>query len=512
MKNYQIFLISFLCQTIIFLQISIIKQTIILTILTCLFFCLLPLKRKLLLKSIAVILISGLISFLLILYNNHQDQVIQNKIPKFPHQGSVSIEGKVTDIIPKSKSTQLIINITKYNHKTISQPAPKLLITTSNYPRYQLHQSLIFQGIPKNLEGLPTAYLAYLKNQNIIGTINFPQIKLNKNQQTNYFYQSINSLKNQLSQSINNNLPYPESAFLTGLLLGERTQMPQELLTNFRHTGLTHIIAISGFNITILIIFINHLFSFIPFKVRFFLTSSVIIVFTILVGASTAVIRAAIMGILGLFALTSHRPQTITNITLLSAFIMTIYNPKIILNDIGFQLSFLAVLSLIHLHPIILQSLNTLSTKHKCFAKLSNPNLLTEAFLTTISAQILVLPIILINFHQLSIISPIANIFVTPLIPLTMATGFILILTDQLLPTINIIPQIPTYILLHLMIKSANFFGSFKYASIQIYNFHWGHGFIYYSIVAFIVHKNKLSASSLNCPAQKLFSVSALQS
>ncbi|MBU1956882.1 ComEC/Rec2 family competence protein, partial [bacterium] len=210
----------------------------------------------------------------------------------------------------------------------------------------------------------------------------------------------------------------PHGSFMAGLLLGSRKGIPEHLMQSFNTTGLTHIIAISGYNITLVIVVISGLFGFLSRRWKVFACSFFIIIFVIMVGASAAVVRAAIMGVISLIALFFGRQYFVIIGLFGAAFFMNLWNPKILVYDIGFQLSFLATFGIVVFADRI----------ERYFRWMPSFFGMREAVLMTLSAQILALPVIILNFGRLSVVSPIANVFVLPLIPLAMLFGFFAVL------------------------------------------------------------------------------------
>jgi competence protein ComEC len=186
-------------------------------------------------------------------------------------------------------------------------------------------------------------------------------------------------------------------------------------MENFNTTGLTHIIAISGYNITIVITMISGALFWLPLRWRFIPAASAIIVFTLFVGASAAVVRASIMGILGILALHVGRVNHVRLTILWALFAMLAWNPKFLWYDAGFQLSFLAVLGLTECAPL-------LDRWFKCVPAVLG---MREALQMTISAQITAVPLIVLLFGRLSLIAPVANLLVAPAIPPAMLFGFL---------------------------------------------------------------------------------------
>jgi len=223
------------------------------------------------------------------------------------------------------------------------------------------------------------------------------------------------SLKRTFEDRINMLYGEPEASFMAGLLTGSRKGIPADLTEAFAVTGLSHIVAISGFNITIVIAVIGGALFWLPLKWRFIPAVAAIVAFTLFVGASAAVVRAAIMGILGLVALQTQRIYHARLGILWTASLMTAWNPRMLWHDAGFQLSFLAVIGLLELGPLL----------KKIFAWAPETLAVRESLQMTVAAQIMTAPLLALLFERVSLIAPIANLLVAPLIPLAMLFGFL---------------------------------------------------------------------------------------
>ena len=218
--------------------------------------------------------------------------------------------------------------------------------------------------------------------------------------------------------------PDPEASLMAGILLGVDNGIPEDLQQAFKNTGTAHIIAISGFNIAIIAGIFVFLFSRF-FGKRWGAVAAIagIILYTILVGASPPVVRAAIMGSLSIFALQIGRRQAALNTLGFVAAFMALVNP-LLLWDISFQLSFAATLGLI-MFAEPLENLAVRLTSRWLSAekakKVAAP--IAEFFLLTLAAQITTLPIMAYHFGQVSLIALVANPFVLPVQPALMVTG-----------------------------------------------------------------------------------------
>ena len=180
--------------------------------------------------------------------------------------------------------------------------------------------------------------------------------------------------------------------------------------------------AISGYNITIVIAFVGALLGFLPKRKQIVFASVFVVLFTVFVGASAAVVRASIMGIIALCAVWFGRKSYVDQAMLMAAFLMNLVNPKILVYDVGFQLSFAATLGLIYVSPLLEAWVE--KKFPRLFRAIPEGFCIRESLFLTCSAQVTALPIILLNFEQLSLVSPVANMFVAVLIPWAMLLSF----------------------------------------------------------------------------------------
>ncbi|MBI4090263.1 MAG: ComEC/Rec2 family competence protein [Candidatus Kerfeldbacteria bacterium] len=219
-----------------------------------------------------------------------------------------------------------------------------------------------------------------------------------------------------LEGGINQALPPTEAALLNGLLLGGREDLPRDLLQAFRTTGTSHIVAVSGFNVTIVVSAVAALIRSLPLSRSPQLMVSVLAVtaFVILTGASPSVVRAGIMGSLVVLARYSGRLADGWHLLMLSAASMVLVQPAIVLS-LSFQLSVAATAGLVLLAEPFEQRLRLVP------AALG----LRGSLASTLAAIMFTQPLILLYFGQVSLVAPLVNIIVLPLIPLAMLAGFV---------------------------------------------------------------------------------------
>ena len=214
-------------------------------------------------------------------------------------------------------------------------------------------------------------------------------------------------------------LPHEAAALLGGITLGARSDFSQELKNQMALSGTTHIVALSGYNITILVIAVAAVFGrWFSRRNTFFITTAIIILFVLMAGAEASAVRAAIMGFLALFAREAGRIYSFRNAAVFAASAMVLVNPTILVFDLGFQLSFLSLLGIVYAAPAIRSIFHMKEDDGGFLDWRGNMT-------TTLGAQLAVMPLILNSFGQFSLTSFVANILILEFMPLTMLLGFL---------------------------------------------------------------------------------------
>ncbi|NCC37323.1 MAG: ComEC/Rec2 family competence protein, partial [Chloroflexia bacterium] len=211
--------------------------------------------------------------------------------------------------------------------------------------------------------------------------------------------------------------PEPQAAIGVGILLGIQSSIPDETYTTFSVTGTSHILVVSGWNFTI----VATLLAGVATRLRLGrgsalgLALSVMWIYAFFTGASAAVLRAAVMASLAAIGRAADREREPWHLLAGGCGLLTIADPHA-LWDVGFQLSALATASLFAFARPIEQRL----ARHRPFTwTVFAP--LSEAFTATMAAQVLTLPLILYQFGNLSLVAPLANILLVPIVPYAMA-------------------------------------------------------------------------------------------
>lgn len=331
------------------------------------------------------------------------------------------------------------------------------------------------------------SYKDYLARQGVHSLISLPTLDVLAEGEGNPIYHAIFALKARAQESINHIFPNPQAALLTGILLGDDNGLPPDLAEDFRITGMTHIIAISGFNIAILIAILVSLGE--PFLGRRGAAIFAVVgiaLYTILVGADASVVRAAVMGTI--YLLTSRwlgRPNFAYASLFSAGFLMTAVNP-FTLWDVGFQLSFMATLGLmLYADPF------TRWTQRQLLRVLHRHNvqkvmgILSEAVLLTLAAQILTLPLMIGYFEQLSLISLPANALILPVQPAVMTWGGLATLVGMVSEPIGQMIAWVAWLPLTYTITLVRMFASVPYASIPV-QAGWSLVLFLYGVIALV--------------------------
>ncbi len=235
---------------------------------------------------------------------------------------------------------------------------------------------------------------------------------------------AIYSLRRKALRTIEAMFPEPESGLLAGILLGIETNIPDDVMKAFRQTGTTHIIAISGYNFTIISAIFIAVFGRLLGRWRSLPAAWLGIAFyAVLAGASAGVVRAAIMGSFSIFALRIGRRSSGLNTLAFVAVVMALFDPHV-LWDISFQLSFMATLGLIlYADPLKKGFISLASSRfsQETVNNLAGP--VSEYLLFTLAAQLTTLPLIIYYFRQTSLVSLLANPLILPAQPPLMLLG-----------------------------------------------------------------------------------------
>lgn len=330
----------------------------------------------------------------------------------------VKIKGVVSsDIVKKSGKQKFTIKATKIERSNWQDVKANVLVYAMAYPQFNYGDELIFScelKTPEAFEGF--AYDRYLARHHVYSICYYPRIKKTGEDKGNYFLTISFNLKNKIRDIIDRGLSEPESGLARAIILGDGNIIDNDLRADFSRSGISHIVAISGLHIGI----IAGMIAFFLFKIGlsrdkiFYFTTIILALFIILVGMPASAVRAGIMVILAMYALKIGRVSQIERLIILVACILLLINPKLLRDDIGFQLSFTAVLGISYIFPIIKKYLEKI--------KVTNKFKIRDILGVTLAAQISTGPIAAFHFGVLPILGIMANLLVLWTLPFLIAS------------------------------------------------------------------------------------------
>ncbi len=332
--------------------------------------------------------------------------------------GVVVTEPEVT-----AKSTRLTVRVN----------GERILVSTDRYAIVAYGDEIQISGKLKVPETFLTEfgrtfdYPGYLAVRTIFYTVSFATIEVIATGKGNPVLATLIHLKQQFLEQIKLVIPEPAVGLGAGLLLGVKSSLGEEIEEAFRTTGIIHIVVLSGANIMLIVIFLMYVLAFVAsVRTRAILGIVSIILFAMMVGFSATVVRASIMAVLIMLALLIGKRYAILRALFCAGIVMLLINPLLLVYDIGFQLSFLATLGLVLIAPQFEILMEGISAKFK----------LKEYFLATVATQLAILPLLLYQIGQFSVVAILVNMAVLPMVPLAMLTTFIAGITGFISPVV----------------------------------------------------------------------------
>ncbi len=292
----------------------------------------------------------------------------------------------------------------------------------------------------------------YFLKEKLYGTIAYPKFSLTGEWKGSKIKNVMISAKQRIMNTFLTVLPRDEATLLAGLTIGAKGEFPDELAQAFKKSGTTHLVALSGYNIMIVVSVLMLLFvRVIKRRYAVIATMICIFLFTFFAGAESSLVRAAILGCIGMVAGEVGRIYDIRQAVTVAAVGMVLVNPFVLIFDIGFQLSFAAFLAIAYCSPAFFE----------LFRISDNSNKYMKIVIDSLSAQLMTLPIIAMQFGTFSFVGIIATFALMEFIPFTMVFGFIAAGFSFISPLVAQIPLFLVGILLKCELFLIRIFGSF---------------------------------------------------
>lgn len=253
-------------------------------------------------------------------------------------------------------------------------------------------------------------YVNYLEARDIYGLMNVSSIEIISHHNKSLFVERLFTIKRYFVDTIRDLFPKNEAGLFAGIIIGEKSLLPKDVLADFQIAGLTHMIVLSGYNITIIASCMITILAYLGLGYRGRRIGAMIMIpiFLVMTGLGASSVRAGIMSLIMFLLEITTRPAHSLRIILYTASSMVFMNPRILLHDPGFHMSFLAFIGLIYVTPILEKIFKT-------------RNLIIE----TVAVQIFVMPYILWMSGRVSLLLIVSNILTVPLVPIIMGAGFI---------------------------------------------------------------------------------------
>jgi competence protein ComEC len=377
---------------------------------------------------------------------------------------SITIEGTVVSE-PELRERSL--------HLYVKTGEDIILVTTDRYESISYGDVVEVTGtlsVPESFTtdlGRTFNYPGYLLARGVEYRVSYPdEVVVLESGQGNAVLSVLMQVKETFVSGLARTLPEPALGLGVGLLLGVKQSLGEEIEEVFRTTGIIHIVVLSGYNLALVVTFVTVLLSFLlPPRPRVAVALLALALFTLMVGLSASVLRAAIMAALALVAQAFGRGYIILRGLVFAGAMMLLWNPWLLVFDIGFQFSFLATLGLILVAP----HLEQLFVERKWMMSAR------EFLIATLAAQVAVTPLLLYNIGAVSLIALLVNVLVLPAVPFAMLLTFVTGVVALVSPTLATLFSYPTTLVLTYIIETARVFATVPYAAVPVpqFSFAW---------------------------------------
>ncbi|MBI5728278.1 MAG: DNA internalization-related competence protein ComEC/Rec2 [Candidatus Magasanikbacteria bacterium] len=352
--------------------------------------------------------------------------------------------------------------------------------------------------------GRPFHYDKYLATQGVSLVCRRPEMAVIKSGGGNSFYRQLLAVKQSLEFQVARLWNEPYAGFMAGILFGYRGGLGNMNLV-FQRTGVAHILAISGYNISIIaaVLITICVRLCISRKFSFWLASIGIVLFVLFTGAGGSVVRAGIMGLLVLVGKYLGRPRHLANAFVFTAGLMNFFNPFLLFWDVGFQLSFLATLGIIYISPVF----------GSWFRRLPEAAGLRESTVTTFSAILATLPLTLYQFGTLSLVAPVANLLILWTIPGLMASGAVAVVLSLWYFPLGDLIAWASWFGMRYVVTVTSWLAGLPWATFQFFLPWWGVVIVYSLIVYYLLvwgkHSPARDTSPPPAPTSKIIVIAA---
>ena len=341
----------------------------------------------------------------------------QNREPaslaRFVEQ-SVVVEGRVvSEPLPGDTSTAYIIGVTRLRNTAGEATAHgKVRASLGQYTEYLHGTRLRLTGKLSDPPVFPDFdYRGYLNRQDVVATMAQPDVEVLAEPPRWGLLRNVTQMRLELDHALQHSLPEPEASLAGGIAFGRDGNLPQDLADDFRDTGLAHIVAVSGSNVSLVTAVTFLAFTWLVGRRWALLPAGLTVVaYVFVAGLSASVVRAGVMAVILLFGTFLGRQQSGLAALGGAAIAMTLWQPSAAL-DLGFQLSLSATAGLIVFGPWMRYGIERASDR----SRIHLPDFAAQVTALSLSATLATMPIAWVNFGRISLVGPVANILIEPL-------------------------------------------------------------------------------------------------
>ncbi|MDB5245142.1 MAG: Competence protein ComEC [Parcubacteria group bacterium] len=361
----------------------------------------------------------------------------------------------------RESNQRLIVKIVNGSSST------RIIAGAQLYPAVHVGDEVIVSGKitrPASFEadgGRTFAYDQFLRKDGVFAVVQPAYIAIEGESSNIYlkFLRMLEWVKDEFTRAVDTALPEPESALAVGLVAGGKQGLGKELIDAFTTAGMLQIIVLSGYNVMIVAEYILKMLSFLRKRTASIVAAVSIVCFVLAAGAGTSALRAGIMALFALYARATGKQYQVLRILSVSLFLLILWNPLLLVFDPGLQFSFLATVGLIIGSPLITERMRFITNETFC-----------EMLSTTLAAQIGVLPFLLWQTGNLSLVAVVANLLAMPVIPAAMglstAAAALSIPLGYIFPVLPLIAGFPAYVLLTYVIHVATLSAHVPFANV----------------------------------------------
>lgn len=363
-------------------------------------------------------------------------------------QSEISItHGVVSSVSEQNQASQKFI---------VHTPTAVVQVTAPAYPHVALHDSVSLNCNAQRPSSLAFAYEQYLWSQGITHVCRVWGVDIVQHSRDvfTWAWQAQEDSIHRVQESLNE----PASSLVLSMVFGRDTALSQDIISDFRITGLTHVLVVSGMQILLLLQVAEYVASLLRLSriQQFVWIASVSIWYVVLTGAQASIVRAALtVGLSSLLRIKGRVRGNVLRILLCVAAIMACMHPYQLVYDVGFQLSCAAVLGLLLLAPRIQERLRFV------------PSAFAHPIAQSVGASLCSAPVIAWHFHTLSLIGIVANVVLAQAWSIATLFGFAWTALVIILPSLAPVAQLPCVVGFRILIFLVHFFASIPHASLS---------------------------------------------